>query len=125
MLHFTFDAFPPYAAKIVTVKADLLLSSGVNTLTVPDMQFFLKPEKYIESDNPALYRKAQRLKGATPLKTAENIFHWVADNIDYAGYLKNNRGALYALTHREGDCSEFMYLFAALCRSDSFLLIFG
>jgi transglutaminase-like putative cysteine protease len=42
----------------------------------------------------------------------------VADNLRYAGYVKNARGARYALAHQKGDCTEFMALFVALCRAD-------
>lgn len=118
ILHFTFDKFPPYATSIIAVKIELLLSTTPNSLAVPNLQTFLKPEKYIESDNLELRRLAQTLKAATPLQTAEKIFNWVAGNVRYAGYLRNDRGALYALRHREGDCTEFMYLFVALCRAN-------
>ena len=36
----------------------------------------------------------------------------------YVGYIKNDRGALYALKTKEGDCTEFMHLFVALCRAN-------
>jgi transglutaminase-like putative cysteine protease len=52
-----------------------------------------------------------------PLSTAHNIFQWVADNLTYSGYVKDPRGACYALQSRQGDCTEFMYLFIALCRA--------
>src|SRR5512143_2902328 len=58
------------------------------------------------------------LKAATPFETAGKIFHWVAENLHYAGCLPKNRGALYALKNRQGDCSEFAYLFAACCRAN-------
>jgi transglutaminase-like putative cysteine protease len=119
ILHYTFDEFPPYATRIVSVKTDLVLSNTPNPLAMPDLQIFLKPEKYIESDNPEIRRLAQTLKAATPLQTAENIFSWVAGNIRYAGYLPKARGALYALQNKKGDCTEFMYLFAALCRANN------
>lgn len=119
ILNFTFDEFLPYATRIITVKADLLLSSRANPMTVTDLHTFLRPEKYIESDDPGLCCLAKKLKDTTPLKTAERIFRWVVDNIQYAGYLRNDRGALYALQHRQGDCTEFMYLFTALCRANN------
>ena len=80
---------------------------------------FLKPEKYIESKNPEIVSLAKKLKSSTSLKTAENIFKWVADNIKHSGYIKKSRGALYTLFHKKGDCTELMYLFAALCRADN------
>lgn len=118
ILNFTFDEFLPYATRIVTVTADLLISNRAKPLIEKDLQTFLISEKYIEADNSEIYSLAQRLKARTPLKTAERIFRWVADNVQYVGYLRNDRGALYALRHRQGDCTEFMYLFAALCRAN-------
>jgi transglutaminase-like putative cysteine protease len=118
ILNFTFDEFLPYATRIVTVTAELLISNRANPLPEQDLQTFLVPEKYIEADASEIYSLAQKLKARTPLKTAERIFRWVADNVQYVGYLRNDRGALYALRHRQGDCTEFMYLFAALCRAN-------
>jgi len=118
-LNFTFDEFLPYATRIVTVTADLLISNRANSLPEQDLQTFLVPEKYIEADASEIYGLAKKLKALTPLKTAERIFWWVADNVQYVGYLRNDRGALYALRHRQGDCTEFMYLFAALCRANN------
>jgi transglutaminase-like putative cysteine protease len=118
ILNFMFDEFLPYATRIVSVTADLLISNRANPLPEQDLQTFLVPEKYIEADASEIYDLAKKLKAPTPLKTAERIFRWVADNVQYVGYLRNDRGALYALRHRQGDCTEFMYLFAALCRAN-------
>jgi transglutaminase-like putative cysteine protease len=118
ILNFTFDEFLPYATRIVTVTADLLISNRTNPLPEQELQIFLVPEKYIEADASEIYGLAKKLKASTPLKTAERIFRWVADNVQYVGYLRNDRGALYAFRHRQGDCTEFMYLFAALCRAN-------
>lgn len=115
--YFVFHSLPPYATKIVSVEADLMLSAMPNPLPVQNLDVFLKPERFIESDDPAIGRLAQTLRAATPFETAGNIFHWVAGNLRYAGYLPNDRGALYALKNRQGDCSEFAYLFAACCRA--------
>nr|WP_246506425.1 transglutaminase-like domain-containing protein [Kistimonas asteriae] len=47
----------------------------------------------------------------------ESINTVVGNHIDDAGYVKESLGALYALRHQKGDCSEFMYLSTALLRS--------
>ena len=117
VLHFTVNDFPPYATKIIQIKARVLLSDKPVPATVRDIKPYLKAEKYIESDDPGLSNAAEKLNSSSRLKTAENIFHWVAGNVQYAGYIKKNRGALYALSHKKGDCTEFMYLFTALCRA--------
>jgi len=118
ILHFTFDFFPPYATKIVTIETDLLFADQANQMVVDNFAIFLRPEKYLESDAPALSRLARELRAAESLQTAENIFRWVADNVRYTGYSREDRGARYALVHKEGDCTEFMYLFVALCRAN-------
>jgi len=118
ILYFKFDTMPPYATKIITIKADLELSNTPNRSIVPDIQRFLQVEKYIESDAPELLRLAEKLKDQEPVRIAENIFRWVADHVQYTGYLSNDRGALYALRNKQGDCTEYMYLFTALCRAN-------
>ena len=117
-VYLVFRNLPPYAAKIVNVEADLMLSASPNPIPVQNLDVFLKAEKFIESDDAAICRLAQSLKAATPLETVGKIFHWVAGNLRYAGYLPKDRGALYALKNRQGDCSEFAYLFTACCRAN-------
>lgn len=119
ILHFTFHDLPPYATKIITIKADLMLSDTPNRLSIEDLSTYLEAEKYCESNDPEVTRLAARLKAPKSEKTAESIFRWVAGNVQYTGYLKNARGALYALRNKKGDCTEFMYLFAALCRANN------
>jgi transglutaminase-like putative cysteine protease len=51
------------------------------------------------------------------MATAGMINEWVARHIRYTGYAREDRGALYALNSGRGDCTEYMYLFVALCRT--------
>ena len=118
ILYFRFANLPPHAFEIITVKASLGLSDRPNPVLNGDLQPFLRPEKNIESDHPELLQMARKFESARPLETTEKIFRWVADNISYAGYLRDSRGALYALRNRRGDCTEYMSLFAALCRAN-------
>jgi hypothetical protein len=114
ILHFTFNNIPPYAARIITIEAGINLTAQANRDTKP----YLQAEPFCEVDDPAIVELARRLKGSTTIKTVENIFQWVSNNVRYTGYLKNPRGALYALKHKQGDCTEYMYLFVALCRAN-------
>jgi transglutaminase-like putative cysteine protease len=43
----------------------------------------------------------------------------VSNNIEYSGYITEDRGALYALTHRQGDCTEYAHLVVALSRANN------
>ena len=118
VLHFTFAEVAPFATKIVSIKADLLLSDKPNQNNEDDLKIYLQPEKYIESGNQDILKAAMTLKASESVNTAENIFQWTADNVNYSGYASRERGALYALNYKKGDCTEFMYLFAALCRAN-------
>ena len=117
MLRFSFRDFPPYATKIVTITAQLHLAREPNQTFLNDSRAFLGPEPYLDLGNEEILQLAQMLKGESAFRTTGNIFRWVAKNVRYAGYSDKIQGALYALKHRKGDCTEFMYLFVSLCRA--------
>ncbi len=119
ILYLTFHALPPFTTRIITIEAELLLSDTPNRISEKDLRASLQEERYCESGNPEIAGLAKSLQGPDPLKTAENIFRWVASSVRYSGYIRNPRGALYALRNKKGDCTEFMYLFAALCRANN------
>lgn len=117
VLYFTFDNLAPYDSKIITIKATLLLSDQVNRLPQEDLKIYLAAEKYIETQDNQIRLLSKQLRSKTAAGTAKNIFNWVSANLAYAGYIKQAHGARYALLNRKGDCTEFMYLFAALSRA--------
>lgn len=95
-LRFTFDILPPYSTKIVTLQTKLILSSFTPKEKKQNLKSYLTSEKYIQSGHPLIVQTARKLKTRNTIKTAENIFNWVAAHIKYTGYTKNARGALYA-----------------------------
>lgn len=117
VMSFNFSVLPPYAVKIVDIEVELMLSESPQKIPNPDLSKYLIPEKYCESDGPAIISLAEKLKSAKPEKSARNIYQWISKNIVYTGYTKNIRGARYALESRKGDCTEFAFLFTALCRA--------
>ncbi|RJP83634.1 MAG: transglutaminase domain-containing protein [Desulfobacteraceae bacterium] len=117
MLEFVLTNIPPHGIKIISITADLTLSEANNLLEKDNPQIFLKPETYIESDQPNLIQQANSLKKDGIFETALNIHDWVAGHIEYTGYIKKDRGALYAFHNKKGDCTEYMYLFVAFCRA--------
>jgi transglutaminase-like putative cysteine protease len=117
ILHFSLQNLPPYSTRIITIKADLRLTDTPNPSSVKDLERYLQPERGLESDDPEISVQAEELKQADDLKTAESIFHWVGDYLQYTGYSAKDRGALFALKQKKGDCTEFMSLFVALCRA--------
>jgi transglutaminase-like putative cysteine protease len=117
-LYFKLPEMPPLGTVIVSVKALLSLSDTPNVLPAPDLKAYLQPEPFCESDAPEITRLAPTLSSGKPRDAAEKIFTWVVSNVRDSGYIRNERGALYALKNKQGDCTEFMYLFAALCRAN-------
>lgn len=115
ILNFKLPVLPPYATKVINLNF-LLRISDIPVAVIDDANRYLKSEKYVETKNESLIALASKLKGATPLETAKNTFTWVSSNIKYAGYIKDNRGALYAYNTRRGDCTEYMYLYTTLMR---------
>lgn len=120
VLNFAFNRIPPYASRIVTVRADLRMSGESQKIDVRKnaMKAYTLPERYVESDDPSVQRLAVQLRGKNNSETIKSIFQWVAGNIRDGGYMGNDQGALYALANKRGDCTEFMYLFIALCRAN-------
>ena len=107
---------PPLATKIVSITAELALAETSNPMEMPEGDIYTGPARYIETGHQAIRSLSEQLGGADALQASKKAFDWVSSNISYAGYIEDDRGALYALDHRRGDCTEFMYLYTALAR---------
>lgn len=118
VLFFEIRNLPPFSSRIITVTAHMSFSAVPNRLVAQDTERYLSPKPFYEADAPELTRVAAGLKSNRPMESAEKTFQWVVSNVAYSGYTRNDRGALYALRKKEADCTELMYLFAALCRAN-------
>ncbi len=116
IISFTINELSPFGTRIINVQASIVYGSPSRKMELNSEKLYLLPETHIESAHLDIINLAKTLQASTLMDTAQNIYHWVASNIEYAGYIKNSRGALYALKHKKGDCTEFMSLFIALCR---------
>jgi transglutaminase-like putative cysteine protease len=119
ILHFQVGTLAPFAARVVTVDAELELSDKpmLQALPAQTADAFSKPERYIEADDPEIKRIASMLKADAPTKTARNIYDWVRQNLRSLPFTPEDRGARQALALKAGDCTEHAYLFAALARA--------
>ncbi len=79
---------------------------------------YTQPEKLIQSDHPDIVLKAQSIVSGTNdiHEKVSKIYNFVITYLHYAAQ-NEERGALWALENRVGDCSEYSYLFVALCRA--------
>lgn len=117
-LELHWDLIPPYTTKVVSITSDVEIRQPLRRSGSVPSGVYLVPESFIESDHALIKEMAKRLKAKNDRETVKNIFDWVVENIRYPGYVKKNRGALYALKHRVGDCTEMATLFVALCRAN-------
>ncbi len=117
-LHFTIRDLPPFGSQTIAIKAELDLSDQPNPMDTGAAGQFMKEEKYIEVHHPRIRAVAERLHAKDPRETAKAIFDWVSQSINNEAYLRNDHGALYALDQKRGDCTEYMYLYAALSRAN-------
>lgn len=111
-------ALPPFGRKVVTVDAVLALRDEPMLQTLTDPEQWLRSERYIEVGDPDVKSVAHQLQQAAPIDTARAIFDWVRGHLLYAGYVADDLGAVYALSQRRGDCTEYAYLATALARAN-------
>ncbi|WP_054762294.1 transglutaminase-like domain-containing protein [Methylomonas koyamae] len=72
----------------------------------------------MESGHQAI-KAAAKLSTDALLQTTRKTYDWVVANVRDSGYLREERGALYALENQQGDCTESAYLFTALARANA------
>lgn len=116
IMHFKIVRLPPFATKIIRVTARLRLDTEGTSLS-GNTDGFLAPTRFVEADSPLIIQQAARFKSNDALTTARHIQQWVAGSLQYSGFSGVERGALYALEQRRGDCTEFSDLFVALARA--------
>ncbi len=113
----SFDSFAPYSTKIITVKAKLLDLESEQIIDASE-PLFLSETKFVPFSRSEFKAVNLRVKGSSTLNTITQAYNWVVAHMSYSGYLPNDYGALYALQKARGDCTEYMYLLAALLRAN-------
>ena len=88
----------------------------------PELQPFLSPTPFIDSDDPAIVALANRLTAGEDdlFVVATKLADWVRRNINYSLNTLTaevSQPASWVLAHREGVCDELAHLFIALARA--------
>jgi len=115
-LKFSFDNLPPYAVKVINVRADVAMQPFSDESLLDDKENWLLDEQHLYLENRKMQQQAKKMLGKNDLETVTNVFTWITATLTKTGYSEKEKGALYALHKRGGDCTEFMHLFVALCR---------
>jgi transglutaminase-like putative cysteine protease len=82
----------------------------------PELQAFLAPEDFIESDDPVLIQKARELTEGSQdaWEAVRRLGRWVAEEIGYD--IPGGASARNTYDVREGECGAHSRLMAAFCR---------
>jgi hypothetical protein len=112
----------PYATAVLTVTAQVAMAPAPRPAKIEIKGGWLGAEPYVEADHEAIGKLAKQLTGAEGSavdvpKATRRFFDWIRQNITDTGFSSRERGALWALENKAGDCSEMAFLFVALCRS--------
>jgi hypothetical protein len=103
---------------LIIAREQLPSSSSLNNDLPKEIEVFLKPAPFIQSDHPQI--KAQMEKIIKPTDTAEQkakkIVNWVYRNIEKKPVL-SVPNALEVLKNKVGDCNEHSVLTLALLRA--------
>jgi transglutaminase-like putative cysteine protease len=85
--------------------------------TAAGLQPWLASEKYLEKDSPEIQNVAKTITGADDITVLRNIMAFVTKTLRPSAFSSADRGALWALENKNGDCTEFAELFVTLCRA--------
>ncbi|MBU0677676.1 MAG: transglutaminase-like domain-containing protein [Verrucomicrobia bacterium] len=117
ILRFPIDLLPPYGAEVIVIKADLLMNEHMDPVEGEAIQPYLDPEAKIQSNHEDIMVQASRFLSELPQETVTNVYTWIKKNVQDVGFTSRDFGALWALRHRKGDCTEMADLFVAFCRA--------
>lgn len=108
-----------YATALIQVDMTVTKSGNVcERARDPHSDSWLGSEPLVESDHVSIRELAQSLRGGDELQTAWAVYQWVGKELHYEGYVAQDKGALYAITERRGDCTEYAALVVALMRAN-------
>jgi len=87
-----------------------------NFMPEKDLSKYLKPELYIESDDPLVKSVANKISGNSTEEILQNIYEYEQKNIKYT-VIPGTLGAKKTLQSKVGKCSEYAAVMVALCRA--------
>jgi transglutaminase-like putative cysteine protease len=111
-------SLPPYGKRSFSIAAEVGTFSEPRFLNAAVLPETLASSQFVQSDALEIRTLASQLMGKTPTETAKRIFDWQLESLAASHFTREHLGALTALSTRQGDCTEFAYLFAALARSN-------
>lgn len=105
---------PPHGSKEVWIESTLAMSDVPNRFSPKAVALSAGSPTFVEASAPEIIEQAEKLHQEDAEQASWAIYDWVRQHITYSGYLKDDRGAVYALKNAQGDCTEYAYLTATL-----------
>lgn len=102
-----------------TVQYDVILDQSKTSWEGEVQDVYLQPQPGIESDDPAILKRASLITNGTSRDDAYAILQFTSEHINWsAGGLEcSDTSALHAYEDGVGSCSGFANLMVALCRA--------
>jgi outer membrane protein assembly factor BamB/TolA-binding protein len=113
----------PRSPQSAEITAQRLRYNGQKALPLPirkkEIERFLKPTLYIQSDHPRIQALARSIVGneRNSWKAAVRLMSWVYNNMSGQETNVSFKSALEVLNDMDGTCSEYSVLFIALARA--------
>lgn len=114
---FDMGLVPPFGKKQLNLTAVIETTDLPHKMSLKNKKRYLQSELFIETNHPKIVALAETLSADTDQDTLQNIYDWASTHIQYAGYVSEDKGALYALENKKGDCTEYAYSVVALARA--------
>lgn len=120
-LEFRFESLPPYGQKVVNVSVQVSMwnSPRIDAIS-PELRQSGSAALVDETDRhvqAALAEIESPIHSVSPLAWLKAANSWVYQTFEDVGYVSRDRGALFALSEKKGDCTEFMHALVALSRT--------
>jgi hypothetical protein len=118
VMNFSIDSMPPFGTKVITITAAMLFSNTPNQLQV-DEETYLANSDLLNINHPMIVDTATATAtgtNGTVNDIGKAVYQWVSTHIRYSGFEAQDKGALYAVQSKSGDCTEFSQLTTSLLR---------
>ncbi|MBN2546431.1 MAG: transglutaminase domain-containing protein [Spirochaetes bacterium] len=85
-------------------------------ITEKNIYKYLQSEQFIESDNKSIIAAAKNINAENKIVLINLLYDFLRSNIKFK-IEEGKSGAVSALVNKEGNYSDYSYLFSALCRA--------
>ncbi|ABC29557.1 Transglutaminase-like enzyme, putative cysteine protease [Hahella chejuensis KCTC 2396] len=113
-LIYKIDQLASYETRNITVNAEITMLPLAPIIIDPKL--WLKNEKYIEVDSPEVREVAKLFEGLPLERQPKAAFDWLAQHLKQSDYIKEEKGAVWALENKTGDCTEYTFAYVAILR---------